>query len=325
MTGQFRWGILGAANICEAFIRGVKAGTASRVEAIASRSIEKARAFAEANAIPHAFGSYEELIKSGLVDAVYVPLPNSLHAEWTIRSLEAGLPVLCEKPFTVDAARAREVAVVAKRTGLAVAEAFMYRFHPMYARVLELVRAGAIGPIVSMNGRFTFMLENRAEVAASAELAGGSLMDVGCYCVNLFRMVTGREPIRASAFERRTTVEDTIVGLLEFPGGVLAQFESSIENHERHGAEVAGTTGSISIPRPWHPGEASATFILRQGEKETIVETPGADPYRLEVEDFVLACTGGQPRWPVEDAVANMTVIDALYRSAREGRVVEIK
>jgi len=320
-----RWGILGTAAIAESLAEGIRLSSNSRLSAIASRDAAKSKAWAERFDVPLAFGSYDELLHSGEVDAVYIPLPNSLHAEWTIRALEAGLPVLCEKPLTASAAEAREVLRARDRTGLPVAEAFMYRYHPMYDRVLERVRGGAIGEVIGVHGVFSFMLDDPKSIVASSELAGGALLDVGCYPVNLARLVAGCEPARACAMMRAGTVDNTLIGLLEFPNGLLAQIECSIECFERVRAEITGTKGSIVLESPWNPGNRRAEFILcREGATERI-ETPGANRFHLEVEDFANAVlTGAAPRWPIEDAVANMAALDALIAAARTGAAVSV-
>ena len=322
---QVRWGILGTASIAESIAEGIGFSSNSVLSGIASRELSRARAWAERFNVPRAFGSYEELIGSGEVDAVYIPLPNSLHAEWTIRAMEAGLPVLCEKPLTANAAEAREVLRARDRTGLPVAEAFMYRFHPLYPRLLECLRSGAIGEVICMQSTFTFFLDDRNSIVASAELAGGALLDVGCYPVNLARLVANCEPVRAAAMMRGKAVDNTFIGMLEFPNGMLAQVECGIESFERARAEIAGTQGSIVIESPWNPGDERAEFILRrEGHCET-VSTPGANRFQLEIEDFANAVlTRASPRWPIEDAVHNMAALDALIASARTGAVVSI-
>jgi predicted dehydrogenase len=260
------------------------------------------------------------MIESGGVDAVYIPLPNSMHAEWTIRSLRAGLPVLCEKPFAANAAEARDVQRVAQETGIPVAEAFMYRFHPLYDRLIELLLTGAIGSIVSLRSAFSFFLGNRDEIPASSELAGGALMDVGCYCVNFARLVTGSEPQGAIAFEHRTSVDDTLAGILRFPDHVFAQVDCSIEAYENSRAEILGSEGTIAIESPWFPGEERGEIILTRDGKVERLDTAGGNGYHLQVEDFSDAVQKGRPpRWTVDDAVANMAAIDALLRSARTG------
>ncbi|HOT49957.1 MAG TPA: Gfo/Idh/MocA family oxidoreductase [Candidatus Hydrogenedentes bacterium] len=326
MATPVRWGILGTARIGRAVMRGIGMGVSSCVQAVASRNWTRASEWAKEHGIPRAFGSYDDLIRSREIDVLYNPLPNSMHAEWTLKSIEAGIPVLCEKPFAINAQQAREMAAAAKRKGVLLAEAFMYRFHPMYDEILARIAAGAIGELVSMRSCFTFRLSDReTNIRASASLAGGALMDVGCYCVNLARLVAGCEPVHAQAVSRRTSVDDTLMGQLVFPGGILAQFECSIENYARSHADIVGTEGMIHIPSPWFPGEDKACFFIRRGGHEEVVETPGANCYHLEVEDFVRSYKTHQPpRWTPEDAVANMAVIDALYRSAEEGKTVAV-
>lgn len=322
---MIRWGILGTASIAESFAQGVRLSANGVLSAIASRDLARARAWAERFDVPHAFGSYDELLHSGQVDAVYIPLPNGLHAEWIIRSLEAGVPAFCEKPITATAAQAHEVMRVRDRTGLPVAEAFMYRFHPLQRRVLEYVADGAIGEVVGVQSTFTFLLDDPQSICMSAELAGGALLDVGCYSVNLSRRVAQCEPIRASAMMRGGAIDHTLIGMLEFPNGVLAQIECSIECFERVHAEIVGTRGAIVMESPWNPGNECGEFILLREGRTDRIETPGANRFQLEAEDFANAVlTGEAPRWPVEDAVANMTALDALIASARTGTTISI-
>jgi predicted dehydrogenase len=326
MNAKPRWGILGTAQIALEIIRAIRAGSTSELRAVASRSEAKARQWAAQHTIPLAFGSYDELLRSGEVDLIYNPLPNSLHAEWTIRALESGCPVLCEKPLAANAREAREIEAAAARTGLHVAEAFMYRHHPQWRRVAELIAAGVVGRLSTLHSQFTFMLDDPSANPARPEMCGGALMDVGCYCVNFSRLIAGCEPTWASALEQRGAVDKTLVGLLEFPGGVLAHFETSIANFERHRAEIAGTTGAIELHDPWIPGDRPARITVRRQDAapEDIV-IPPADSYRIEVEEFVAVCQGkAKPRWPIGDAVANMAVSDALIQSAREKRSVPI-
>jgi len=325
MDRKLRWGILGTAAITPAVIEGIRRSSNGVVSAVASRQAVRAKTWGDTHGIPHTFGSYEALLTSGTADVIYIPLPNSLHAEWTIRTLEARLPVFCEKPFTANAAEARQVAAASRRTGLPVAEAFMYRFHPLYDAVRKTIADGAIGRLTCIQSTFTFLLDDRTQIPASAEMAGGSLMDVGCYPVNLARLITGQEPLSVAAFQHASEVDDTLVGVMRFPDNTLAEVECSIESDERARAEIVGTQGSIVIESPWHPGDEQARFILRHNGRDETIVTPGANRYQLEVEDFVDAVvTGRPPRWPVEDAIANMAVIDALLTSARTGAVVTL-
>ncbi len=320
MRGELRWGILGTAKIARAIVKALGGCHDSCVQAVASREFTRALEWAKELGVPRAFGTYEELLHSGEVDCVYIPLPNSLHAEWTIKALEAGLPVLCEKPFAANAAEAREVAQVARRTRLPVAEAFMYRHHPLYDRVLGLIQDGALGELITIRSASTFRLRDRHDIRTSSELAGGALMDVGCYCVSASRLFAQCEPERVAAFERRSSVDDTVFGVLCFPNGVLAAFECSIERYPKAFIEIEGTQGLIQIPEPWTPGEDKASFTMRRGDHEETFVVPGANCFVREIDDFVRACrTRETPRWGIDDAVANMEVIDALYRSAAEG------
>lgn len=323
MASSLRWGILSTAQIGRSFVRGVGMSKNGCVQVVASRDWSHACEWAKDNGIPRFVGSYEELLASKEIDAIYNPLPNSLHAEWTLRALEAGIPVLCEKPLARNAEEARTMVALARKKNLLLGEAFMYRYHPVYDRVLQLIEADAIGRVTSVRSLFTFCLEDRTDIRATADLAGGALMDVGCYCVNLARRIAGCEPTRAFAFERRTTVDDTLFGSLDFPNGMLSQFECSIESQHRRRAEITGTKGMIVLENPWTPGEQQASILLRRGEQEEIITTAGANCFHLEAEDFADACKYHRPlRWPVEDAIANMAVIDALYTSARSGSAV---
>ncbi len=314
-----RWGVLGTASIAETVVPAIGRSDGNSVQAVASRDPGRARAWADAMGIPDAYGGYDAMLAAGGFDAVYVPLPNALHAEWTIRALDAGYPVLCEKPLAMNAQEAREVEAAATRTGLPVAEAFMYRFHPLFDAALARLDAGAIGALVSVDSRFSFFEDDRGGVVASAALGGGALMDVGCYCVNLSRRVTRAEPLRVRALQVGDAVDDTLMGILEFPGGVLARFETSIASAEDHRVEIRGTEGTLVLPDPWVPGLGDTRLLIRRwGRPDEVVVVPGADTYRLEVEDFARAITEGTPpRWPVTDAVANMAVIDALFAAAR--------
>jgi len=326
MTVPFRWGILGCAAIARTFIDAVKSVPDASVAAIASRDARKSESWAAEFGIPLRFGSYDALLSCGELDAVYIPLPNSLHAEWTMRALDAGLPVLCEKPFALNAAQAAQVAEAAKARGLPLAEAFMYRFHPVYRRIREHLDKNALGRLTTIFAQFTFALDDEASISASAELGGGALMDVGCYCVNVARLVAGTEPLRAFALAHMDRVDRSMTGCLEFPDGLLAHFETSIENFERHRLEIAGTDGAITLERPWFPGEKEAAFTLKKPSCEWSMSVEGANGYVEEIKDFMAAVRKEAPlRWPIRDAVANQAVLDALFASLKEGRAMPVR
>ena len=325
MSSTIRWGILSTAKIGRKLIRGIGTSTGNCVQAVASREWTRASEFAKECGVPRAFGSYEDMLGSGEINAVYNPLPNSMHLEWTIKALEAGLPVLCEKPFALNAEEARQIAAAAKQANRPVAEAFMYRFHPIYQHILDTIAEGRIGKVMMVRSAFTFRLPNRSNIRWSPVLGGGALMDIGCYCVNIARLITGAEPVRAEAIQRHDGVDGTTIGVLEFPGRVLSHFECSFEQHARAYAEIEGTDGVIVLPKPWFPGEQTAEFVIKYDDREERIAVPGADTYQLEVEDFGDACTTRRaPRWTIDDAIANMAVLDALSLSAKEGHAVEV-
>lgn len=326
MGDRLKWGILGTADISESVIPAIQGSRGCIVTAVASRDPSRARTWADRFGIPDAFGAYDDMIRSGAIDAVYLPLPNSLHAEWTVRSLEAGLPVMCEKPLTVNAAEARVVAEVSRRTGLPVMEGFMYRFHPLYQRLQEIIDRGTIGRVSTIDAVFTFLLDDGESIVQSVDLAGGALLDVGCYPVNAARLLAGEEPVRVTAFERRDGVDRVMTGVLDFPGGVLARFETSIANTERHRLEVAGTLAHLVVEDPWVPGTGDVTILIRRrGQLDEVVPVEGANTWVLQFEHFArLVNEGLRPQWPVEDAVSNLCVLDALASSARQGRVVAV-
>ena len=332
MEDVLRWGILGTADIASTVAQAIQRCDGSTVAGVASRDRDKAQAWATRFGVPHAWGSYEELLASGEVDVVYVPLPNSLHAEWTLRALARGLPVLCEKPLATRAAEVQQIAAAATAVQLPVAEGFMYRFHPIWDEVRSLLAAGRIGPLSTLEATFTFRLDEPDSIVSSAALGGGALLDVGCYAVHAARWLAGAEPRRVSAFARFIGgVDQTMVGVLDFPNGVLARFETSIGNTERHRVALHGTHGSLVLREPWLPLTNEAAIVLRRHgapDERIVPESCRSGPidlYLREVAHFAAVVRGrAAPLWPLEDALGNARALDALATSAREGRVVEI-
>ncbi len=319
-----RWGVISTANIGRAaMIPALQAASNGKLLAVASRSAERAQEFAGKLGIPRAYGSYEALLADPEIDAVYIPLPNSLHKEWTVRAAEAGKHVLCEKPLALNAAEAQAMVEAARGHGVLLMESFMYRFHPQLARVQALIREGAAGDVRLIHAAFTFRVTNPANVRFQPELGGGALMDVGCYCVNLGRTLAAAEPVEAQAFAdwAGSGVDAQMAGTLRFAGGLLVQFDCALTLQRREFYEVVGTEGAISVPVAFLPGASATTITLRRGREAPQTETvAGLDEYRAIAEHFA-ACIldGAAPRYPAEEAVANMRAIDALYRSARNG------
>ena len=288
--------------------------------AVASRDKQKARDFATKLAIPMSYGSYDALLSANDVDAVYIPLPNSLHREWTIKAAEAKKHVLCEKPLAMNSAECAEMDSAARRNGVKLMEAFMYRFHPQTQKVLELVQTAAIGDLRLMHSAFTFRVTNSANIRLQPELGGGSLMDVGCYCVNISRTIAGQEPIGVQAYANwgSTGVDDQMIGNLRFGNGLLAQFDCALTLSRREFYQLIGTEGVIDVPVAFLPGEDKTTIGLQQGRNERSLEISGVDEYRLMVEHFASCVLKDAPlRYPPAEAAANMRTIEALYRSAR--------
>ena len=320
-----RWGILSTANIGRAaVIPAIHASRNGDVVAVASREPERAEAFASANDIPRHFGSYEALLDAEDVDALYIPLPNSLHREWTIAACAAGKHVLCEKPLALDAAECQEMEDAAREHGVTLMEAFMYRFHPRTERVLELLRGGALGELRAIQASFSFRLTKPDNIRLQPELGGGSLMDVGCYCVNVARTLAGREPVEVQAFAgwADTGVDAEMAGSLRFDGGLVAQFDSALTLERRERYAAAGPDGHVVVESAFLPGTGETVIEEHHGRGESVMHSvPGADEYQLMVEHFADCVLKNEtPRYSAAEAAANMRAIEALYRSARAGR-----
>ena len=322
MPDKIRWGILSTARIGRRVIPAIQASRNGEVAAVCSRSLERAQAWAAAHEIPRAYGSYEALLADGDIDAIYNPLPNSMHAEWSIKCAEAGLPTLSEKPFASDAPEAQSIVDAFEKHNLLLAEAFMYRFHPQHAKAREILASGGIGELQIINSSFTFPITDEANIRLSKALAGGALMDVGCYCVNLMRFMTGEEPERVTAAARigeRTGVDETLVGTLEFPAGVIGHFDCGLRAHGQHTYTLKGAEGMITAPQSFVIDKAVDGIVRHwQGESCTEHVIPAVDQYRLMVEDFADALLDGRPpRFAPSDAVKNMIVVDRLLADAR--------
>jgi predicted dehydrogenase len=319
---KVRWGVLSTSNIGRrAVLPAIQRSGNGELLAIASRDADKARAFADELGIPRTYASYDQLLADPEIEAIYIPLPNSMHREWTIKAAEAGKHILCEKPLALNAGECAEMEAAAQANGVLLLEAFMYRFHPQTQRVIELIRQGAIGQLRLLHAAFTFRLTNPANIRLQADLGGGSLMDVGCYCVNVSRTLFGAEPIEAQAFASWSAggVDEQMTGSLRFEGS-YAQFDSALTLARRESYQVVGTEGVIEVPVAFLPGSGDTTLRIRDAAGERSETIAGADEYQLMVEHFA-ACVRGQaaPRYTPAEAAANMRTIEALYRSARNG------
>ena len=318
MVQRIRWGILGTGNINQKLLRGARGSTEVEVVAIGSRDGERAAAFAAEHGISRSFGSYEALLDDPEVDAVYISVPNSLHHPWTMSALAAGKHVLCEKPYTRRPEEVTEAFDAAERAGLVLMEAFMWRHTRQTQRVLELLPQ--IGDLQTVRATFSFPLENPDNIRLRADLDGGSLMDVGCYCVSGARLLTGEEPATVFGVQDvgPSGVDLRFTGVLTFPGGVVAEFTSAFTT-DHESLEAIGKTGSIRLPAPWH--NVHGVFFL---DEEEVRLDPG-NPYQLELENMGAAIRGeAEPRLGRADALGQARAIAALYESAAAGTPVRV-
>jgi len=321
-----RWGLLGTARINRMVIPPLRVSHGNRLLAIASRDTARATAYAREWGIERAHGSYEALLADPEIDAVYVPLPNHLHAQWTIEAARAGKHVLCEKPLALSVAEVDAMTSAAREAGVAVAEAFMYRHHPQTLKVRELVQAGAIGRVRFLRGTFSFPLSRPNDVRLRPEWGGGCLWDVGCYPLGFVRFVLGKEPLEVfgAAVLGPTGVDETFAGQLVFPDDVLVQIDAGFRAPLRAELEIAGTEGTILVRRPWRPALGVPVLLTRKGETEELA-VGGGDRYRLEIEDLADAARERRsPRISLAESRGNVAAIAALLRSAREGRPVRL-
>ena len=320
-----RWGLLSTARINRMVIPPLRVSAGNRLLAVGSRDGAKAAAYAKEWGIGRAHASYEALLADPEIDAVYIPLPNHLHAEWTIRAARAGKHVLCEKPLALTVAEVDAMEAAARQCGVVLAEAFMYRHHPQTLKVKELVDGGAVGPVRFVRGTFSFPLDRPNDVRLRPEWGGGCLWDVGCYPLSFARFVLGKEPVEVVGAQvvGPSGIDETFVGQLVFPGEVLVQVDAGFRSPVRTGLEIAGTEGTIVVRQPWRP-EGLPILLTRGGETEEIA-AGGEDRYLLEIEDLAdCVRTGRTPRVTLAESRGNVATIVALLQSVREGRAVRL-
>jgi predicted dehydrogenase len=326
---KVRWGVLGVARIAVNKVApALQRGSDSTVAAIASRSLAKAQEAAAQLGIPKAYGSYEELLADPDVEAVYNPLPNHLHVPWSVRAAEAGKHVLCEKPVALNAAEARTLLAVRDKTGVLIQEAFMVRSHPQWLAVRELVRGGRIGELRAIHGFFSYFNRDPSNVRNVATMGGGGLLDIGCYPVTLSRFLFDSEPRRVVASLERDPdfgVDRLVSAILEFAGGVAA-FTCSTQLVPYQRMQILGSKGRIEVEIPFNaPLDRPCRIFVDDGRDVfgTGIEATGfetCNQYTLHADLFSRAVRSGGPApVPLEDAVANMEVLDALVRSASSG------
>ncbi|WP_163539996.1 Gfo/Idh/MocA family oxidoreductase [Gracilibacillus sp. YIM 98692] len=328
---KVRWGIIGSANIAKkSVIPGIQQSETGEVAAIASRGIEKAEQTAIELNIPTAYGSYEELLADPSIESVYIPLPNHLHKEWTIKAIEAGKHVLCEKPIALDANEAQEMVDASKKASVVLAEAFMYRYHPRYNLIRNMIESGEIGEIRGIHGAFTFNnSKDIGNVRYRKDWGGGSLYDVGVYPISAARMLLGKEPQAATVHAFFSNEHDDVdmmaSGLLEFENGVALSFDCGMWAAFRNTLEIVGTDGRIEVPSAFVTKQDKTDNIFvttKDGRRE--VEVSHVNQYALQTDIVGNSILNDEPLpYPSTDAVLNMKVLDACLQSARERRRVE--
>ncbi|WP_337099325.1 Gfo/Idh/MocA family protein [Paenibacillus sp. YIM B09110] len=322
---KLKWGILGCAGIAKrAVIPGLQLSGLNEAAAIASRDLDNAKRTAEELNIPAAYGSYEELLADDSLDVIYIPLPNHLHREWTIRAAEAGKHILCEKPLALNEKEAAEMAEACAKAGVLLSEAFMYRYHPRYAMIKDIIASGQIGEVRAIRSAFTFNnAGDKKNVRYRKDWGGGSIYDVGCYPINAARLLLGQEPqavtVQALFSQEHDDVDMMASGLIEFDNAVSLSFDCGMWAAFRNPLEVLGSEGIIEVPSAYvtpNPGSGNF-FVTAQGERKEI-EVPHVNAYTEQADHLARAIAGDAAmRFDTVDALANMRVIDACLESAR--------
>jgi xylose dehydrogenase (NAD/NADP) len=333
MGDPLRWALLSTANINSALIRPIREAARSELTAVASRDLERAQAYAAEWEIPQAYGSYEEVLADPSIDVIYNPLPNNLHAEWTIKAAEAGKHVLCEKPLTLSLDELDRVEAAAKANGVTIFEAFMYLHHPQTQKVKQLIEEGRIGTLRLINSWFNFYLppSDADNIRLHPALGGGSLWDVGVYPNSLSIVMTGGQApaeVWAQQVTAENDVEVVMMGQLRFADGATAQISSGFRTPFREGAYFVGDEGIIHVPEPWKPGEVGNPSHITVTGLDNRVETivfDGITPYVYEVAAME-ACVldGAAPVVPLSLSREFLRSVLALYESARTGRPVTL-
>jgi predicted dehydrogenase len=323
---RLRWGLLSTARINRAVIPAIRASARSELTAVASRTPETAQAYAAEWHIPRALGSYEALVNDPDVDVLYIPLPNHLHVEWTVKALEAGKHVLCEKPLALSVEEVDRIADASHRTGKAAAEAFMYRHHPLTEAAQAAVSSGVLGTVTMYRGAFTFALTREGDVRLDAAMGGGSLWDVGCYPLSYANLLADAAPVEVIGWQRTSPggIDMEFFAMMRYASGAVAQFDSGFAGPFRAEMEVVGTAGALRIRRPFKADEQSGLSLVRGDSVEALACATDA-AYTGEIADMEGAALDGRaPRVSLAESRRTVLTISALYESARSGRVVTV-
>ena len=324
------WGILSTARIgSTAFIPSARATPGARVHAVASRSQAKAEDFARGHDIPVALGSYQALVEHPDIDAIYISLPNSLHAEWTVAAARAGKHVFCEKPLAVTADEGRQMAAACRDAGVLLFEAFVFMHHPQSRRLLEVIRSGEIGALRHIDAGMVFFVDDPANIRMIEALGGGSIYDGGVYPITFARFVAGAEPLGVTAhmrFDERSGVDVAVSLILEFPGDLTATLYCGFRGRGGAHARIIGERGRLVVPAPYHPGpESRFEVVPASGEGRAEETRTGTPPFQPAI-DFFQRCMRGQetPAYMADHAEGTLRVVEAAFESARTGRRLDL-
>jgi D-xylose 1-dehydrogenase (NADP+, D-xylono-1,5-lactone-forming) len=323
---RLRWGLLGAARINQRIIPAIRASARSEVAAVASRTLDRARSYADEWRIPRALGSYEALLDDPEIDVVYIPLPNSLHVDWTVRGLEAGKHVLCEKPLALSVEEVDRVEAAAIRASRVAEEAFMYRHHPLTLATEAIVKSGRLGAVRGFKGAFTFPLTRDSDVRLDPALGGGSLWDVGCYPLSYACFLAGAAPVEVFGWQQLSSsgVDLEFAAMMRFADGSVAQFDSGFTGPFRAEMEVVGRDAALKIARPFRADERSSLLLTTGDDTETL-PFDREPPFAGEIADMeAVALDGRPPRIPLSESRRTVQAIVALQQSARTGRPVHL-
>lgn len=329
MSRKVKWGVLGGAGIArKQWVPGLLDASNAVFYAIGSRNLDKAKDFAAEFGGVKAYGSYEEVLADPEVEAVYIPLPNHLHKEWTIKALRAEKHVLCEKPMALTVAECDGMLKTVKEEQMLFMEGFMYRFHPQISKTLEWIKGGRIGDVRLIRGSFSFPLDNEQDIRLNAEAGGGSLMDVGCYPIHFSNLVYGKPPQSVMAqghYKDGGKLDLSMVGILNYDHGQQAVFDCSFAMEDRQWVEIMGSEGTIIIPKPWRPDRAEVSIFVRNGNITEEIAFPVSNPYQLEIEHFSSCIIDGTtPLMPGEMGKDVVAVIQACHQSARERSEIQV-
>ena len=320
------WGLLSTARINRALIPPLQVSKRNHLLGVASRTKETADNYTKEKKIERAYGSYDAMLADPDIHVIYNPLPNHLHAEWTIKAVEAGKHVLCEKPIALTVDEVDAIKSAARQHGCVVTEAFMYRHHPQTFKVQEMIKSGSLGTLKLIRGSFSFKLNDEKNIRLIPEMGGGSIWDVGCYPISYARTVVGANPVEVFGWQVTgpTGIDNTFVGQMRFEGDVRAQFDSSFDIPFHTFMEIVGSEATLSIPKPFKPGVNEQIFLTRDDKTETI-KIKGQELYLGEVEDMADAILDGKdPLISLRDSRENIAVISALLESARLGKPVAV-